>query len=149
MKVAEVMSYRPVTISAFDTVQAAAQLMRAHVIGVLPVLEQGELVGVVTDRDLVVRCIALGEGPGTSVREVMTEEPATCRPEDPLAAAIERMIAARVRRLIVIDDAGVAGMLSIDDLVLVDEARPMAFRVLQQVAAVRGELDGTLAEPWM
>ena len=144
MRVADVMSHRPLMIDAFDTVEVAAQLMRAQVIGTLPVVEQGELVGVVTDRDLVLRCMAPGEKPWeTFVREVMTPNPATCRAEEPLLDAIERMIARRVRRLIVVDDEGVAGILSVDDLVLSHDTQPMVFMVLEKAAQMHGgELEG-------
>jgi CBS domain-containing protein len=142
------MSYRPIAIGAFESVQSAAQLMRAQVIGILPVVERGRLVGVVTDRDLVVRCLALGARPwDTYVREVMTDDPATCRPEEPVAVAIERMIGARVRRLIVVEGTDVVGLLTTDDLVLVDETRSLALRALQHLAALRGEIDGMFTEP--
>jgi CBS domain-containing protein len=137
------MSSRPVVIDAFASVQAAAQQMRAHAIGVLPVVEHGNLVGVVTDRDLVVRCVATGGLPWeTYVREVMTEDPATCRPAELLTAAVERMIARRVRRLIVVDAGGVVGLLSTDDLVLLDETRVMAAQVLQHRAVLDGSIHG-------
>jgi CBS domain-containing protein len=141
------MSHQPIVVDAFDTVQEAAQRMRANVIGALPVVEGGELVGIVTDRDLAMRVVAPAEPPWeTYVREVMTRKPAICRRDEPLEAAIERMVSARVRRLIVVDEDGaVAGMVSVDDLVVIEQTCAMALRVLRQLAAMRGELDGTFA----
>ena len=148
MRVADVMSYRPVVVDAYDTTQQAAQLMRAHVIGVLPVLEHERLVGILTDRDLALRVVAPGERPWeTYVREVMSRAPVTCRADEPLDVAVERMQRRRVRRLVVVGEAGeVRGVLSVDDLVFIDETRPMALAVLKQIAALRGELDGTFTE---
>jgi CBS domain-containing protein len=147
MKVADVMCYRPYTIGALETIQRAAQLMRANVVGILPVVERGRLVGVVTDRDVVVRGVAHGEPPWElRVGEVMTLDPAVCAPDEPLERAVERMIARRVRRLVVLDGAGVAGVLSLDDLTLGEETQPLALRLLGKLASLRGELDGTLAE---
>jgi CBS domain-containing protein len=147
MKVADVMSYRAHTISAFETVQHAAQVMRANVIGCLPVVDGGRLVGMLTDRDLVVRGLARGEPPWElRVREVMTPDPLVCTPEEPIERAVARMIDGRVRRLVVVDGHGVAGVLSLDDLVLRHETMGLALRLLAHNALLRGELDGTFAE---
>lgn len=146
MKVAEAMSYRPIVIDAYETVQTAAQQMRAHVVGALPVLERGKLVGIVTDRDIVLRAVAPGERPSeTYVREVMTEHPLTCRPSDPLAVAVGNMMSRNVRRTVVLaDDGTVLGVVSVDDLLLIPEMRPLALELLARIAARRGELDGVI-----
>jgi CBS domain-containing protein len=147
-RVADVMSYRPIVIDAFDSVQAAAQVMRAQAVGTLPVVERGQLVGIVTDRDLVLRSTAAGERPWEShVREVMTRDPVVCAPDEKLTTAVERMIARRIRRLIVVDDSGVVGVFSVDDLAAADETQPLALRLLQEVAQSRGlEPYGAFAE---
>ncbi|HEX6838330.1 MAG TPA: CBS domain-containing protein [Polyangia bacterium] len=148
MKVADLMSYQPVIADAYETVQSAAQHMRAHVVGALPVVDRGQLVGIVTDRDLALRVVAPGERPWeTYVREVMSRAPATCRADEELDVAVGRMLARRERRLVVVDEGNaVRGMLSVDDLVFIDETRRMALDVLERIAAMRGELDGTFAE---
>jgi CBS domain-containing protein len=146
MKVSEVMSFGARVIDLRETVQRAAEMMRAAVVGLLPVVDDGELVGVITDRDLVVRSMARdARASKTRVREVMTEEPVTCAPEDPVSEAVEKMIQHDLRRLIVVDGLTVAGILSVDDLALVDETREAAGRVLRALTARRGsEMDGTL-----
>jgi CBS domain-containing protein len=150
MQVADAMSHQPVMIDAFDTVEDAAALMRMRVVGALPVIERGRLAGIVTDRDLVLRSTAHGDRPGEiHVRQVMTEQPVTCRPEEPLELAVERMIARRVRRLIVVDELGVAGMLTLEDLAASpsSESAELALQLLGQLARVRGlELDGSFAD---
>ncbi len=148
MKVSDVMSYLPVFVDAFDTVQVAAQRMRVHVVGALPVLDQGELVGMVTDRDLAIRVVAAGDRPAeTYVHQVMTPDPVTCRADEPLEVAIERMARRCVRRIVVVgvgDD--VRGIISVDDLVLADETQPLATRLLRELASARSDLDGTFEE---
>ena len=142
------MSFQPVLIGAYDTAQEAANRMRGHVVGALPVLESGRLVGILTDRDLAIRVVAAGQRPWeTYVREVMTPHPASCRTDDPLETALERMLARRVRRLVVLDgQSEVVGLLSVDDLVADDRTQPSALRVLRGSAQARGELDGALSD---
>lgn len=143
MKVADFMTYRPSVIGEYDSVYQAALAMRDHVVGALPVVEHDRLVGIVTDRDLVTRAIARGERPWElPVREVMTRHPLICRPDEVLVPAVERMVEQGVRRLIVVDADKVVGILSLEDLALSDEMRPLAMRVLQRRPTSRGELDG-------
>jgi CBS domain-containing protein len=145
MNVADVMCQLPVVIDAFENLEVAAQVMRARVIGALPVVEHEKLVGIITDRDLVLRAVAAGDKPWeTYVREVMTPHPATCRPDETVGNAAERMIGRCVRRLVVVEGDRVVGMLSVDDLALSPATRALAIQVLQRLALVRGiELDGT------
>ena len=142
------MSYQPVLIGAYETAQQAAHLMRAHVVGALPVLESGRVVGIVTDRDLAMRVVATGERPWeTYVREVMTPHPETCSADEPLDAALERMIARRIRRLVVLNgQSEVMGLLSVDDLVADNRTQPLALRLMRSSAPARGELDGLLTD---
>jgi CBS domain-containing protein len=118
MRVSEVMC-RPVSYCAPETgLTAAARLMGDNDCGVLPVVRNGRIVGVVTDRDV---CLAVARRPAseTSVREVMTENVASCRAEDDVRDALSLMASRQVRRLPVVDDrGGVAGVLSMDDVVL-------------------------------
>jgi signal-transduction protein with cAMP-binding, CBS, and nucleotidyltransferase domain len=148
MKVADVMSYRPVVIDAYESVQTAALVMRSQVIGSLPVVEHGRLVGVVTDRDLALRGLIRGTRPeDICVRAVMSEAPATCQRGERLVDAVARMVERRVRRLVVVEDGAVIGVLSVDDLAMLEATRSLAARVLGALAPLRGDLDGPFAEP--
>ena len=93
---------------------AAARAMRDAGTGFLPVLEGGTPVGVVTDRDLVIRFLAEGSGDAetTLVGEVMSRDVATIGPDEDLAAAGDAMRDREVRRLVVIEDGAVVGVLS-------------------------------------
>jgi CBS domain-containing protein len=97
----------------------ASRRMRASGCGSLIVLgPNGRIAGIVTDRDLA---LALGDTRDAGflrVDEVMSHHVQTCRPDDDLAVALERMATAHVRRLPVVDDGDVKGLISIDDIVL-------------------------------
>lgn len=119
MLVREVMTRHAATIGADDTVEAAGRRMRELGIGALPVLDRGQLAGIVTDRDLAVRAVAAGADPRrTHVREAMTPQVVACREDDDLEDAARRMEERAVRRIMVLDREGeLSGMLSVEDLV--------------------------------
>lgn len=104
-----IMTRNPMSCVPSDPVTLAAERMRRANVGALPVLEgeDGWLVGIVTDRDLVMRAIARGlPSDATCVSDVMTRDVATCLPGDPIEKAVERMEERHVRRLPVVDDDG-------------------------------------------
>jgi len=106
----DVMTRELVYCEPGDPVTRAAELMRAHDIGSLPVVESrasGRLIGIVTDRDLVVKVVA-GTRPvdAAMVRDAMTPNPWSCRAEDALDNALSIMAERQVRRLPVVDTEG-------------------------------------------
>jgi CBS domain-containing protein len=109
-----------VTITAEDTVEKAARVMRDRHVGCLIVTRHGRPAGVVTDRDLVVRVVAAGRNPTTSpVGEFVTYDPITVTVHEGIETAVERMRRHGVRRLPVVDDEGVAvGIVTADDLLV-------------------------------
>lgn len=117
MLVKEVMSTNPIYIAANETASAAARLLSRHNIGALPVVQGKKLVGIVTDRDLVLRCVAAGTLPDdTPVARVMSQRLVTVSPGDSLQTAAEKMSAEQVRRLPVVEGRELVGMLSLGDL---------------------------------
>ena len=121
MQVKDVMSGQPIAIAPGEPVAAAARLLAQHNIGALPVCSGGQLRGMVTDRDIVLRCVAAGQDPGqTPVQAVMTRRLITVAPEDPLAIAAQLMAQEQVRRLPVIENGKLCGMVSLADLALND-----------------------------
>jgi CBS domain-containing protein len=105
MKVKEVMSVHVHVLAADDTVETAAQLMLREDIGSVPVHDGDKLIGMVTDRDIVVRGIAAGRDASTPIREIMSTGVKYCYDYDTVEAVARNMAELQVRRLPVVDDA--------------------------------------------
>jgi CBS domain-containing protein len=118
MRVGEVMTKVVVTVPAEATIAEAAELMKMHDVGFLPVVAADTLIGVVTDRDLVIRGICERANPFlTPVRAVMSGSPVWCYAHDVLTDAADILADNRVRRLVVVDSNNkLVGLLSLDDL---------------------------------
>jgi CBS domain-containing protein len=112
----EVMSENPTSVEASATIQEAAQLMDKEDIGNVLVVENGEVQGIVTDRDIVVRVLAQGNGPDASVREACTTDLETLGPDDSIEDAIKKMEQGDIRRLPVVEDGKPVGIVSLGDL---------------------------------
>lgn len=114
----EVMKPNVVTCREYDSIHRAAFMMKSWRVGFLPVTDREDrLVGVVTDRDLVVRALAEERPAATQVRAVMSREPVTCRPEDELWMAEQRMTDGRKSRIPVVDtERRCLGVISLSDL---------------------------------
>ena len=106
----------PVTVEASATVEEAAKLMDQNDIGDVLVVENGEVQGIVTDRDIVVRVIAKGNGADASVREAATTDVETIASDTSIDEAVQKMEQANVRRLPVVDDGKPVGVISLGDL---------------------------------
>jgi CBS domain-containing protein len=107
-KCEEVMTKKIVCCLPDDTVAKAAQLMKSENIGAIPVIENQQtpkLVGIVTDRDLALKIVAVGrDAKSTKVEAVMTREVVTCHPEDDLQKALDAMSKHQLRRIPVVDN---------------------------------------------
>lgn len=135
MTVDEVMRTKVFSVPAEATAQQAAEVMREHGIGFLPVLEAGKVIGVLTDRDIVVRSTARGDAPDrTRVGAIATPEVIACGPYDSIAQVEHLMEQNMVRRLIVLDDERrPLGVVSLDDLATEPGAQQEAGDVLEHV----------------
>ncbi len=118
MQISDIMTPNPRTVQPGDTVQAAAQAMDELNVGVLPVCDGDTLIGLVTDRDIVVRSVSAGQDPRTAtVADAMTADPRTLRTNDSPEDAISMMEEHQLRRVPVLDaDGKVAGIVSLGDL---------------------------------
>jgi CBS domain-containing protein len=107
MRARDVMTRDPIVVTPDEQVAKAAEIMRERDVGIIPVVddrEQRHLRGVITDRDIVVRCVAAGHGPDCRVADHMTDAHLdTVRADAPVDAVIERMGRDRVRRIPVVD----------------------------------------------
>jgi CBS domain-containing protein len=117
VKVEEIMTRDPATLRPESTCSEAATVMKREDCGSLPVVKDGKLVGIVTDRDIVVRGIAGGKDPTKLVvSEVMTPGPATVTPSTTAEDASKLMSLKQVRRLPVVENGRLVGMVVIGQL---------------------------------
>lgn len=137
MKLKEIMNQSVVKIHPKESVSVAARLLERHNIGVLPVCESdGKLCGIVTDRDLVIRCMASNRSPeNTRVQEIMTGRIISASPEMETSAAAHLMGREQIRRLPILDGGKLCGMVSIGDLVGREESSIDAADAMEGICA--------------
>lgn len=118
MKVRDIMTDSVIGIGAEETVEVAARQLAHYNIGALPVLDKtGKICGMVTDRDLVIRCVAAGQSAAnTTVRQVMTKQVVSAQPDMDVGVAAHLMGRQQVRRLPVTQNGKLCGMVSLGDL---------------------------------
>lgn len=122
--VSDVMTATPVTLPATSMVADAAQAMRSSDIGDVIVLDDGEICGIVTDRDIVVRTIATGKDPAmTPLREICSQELTTIEPDARVSDAMKLMRDKAIRRLPVVQGGQPVGVVSLGDLAFEREAK--------------------------
>jgi CBS domain-containing protein len=123
MEVSRAMSSHVKIASPNQSIKDAARVMAAIDAGVLPVAQNGRLEGMITDRDIAVRAVALGMDPGTPVREIMTEEVRYCFEDDELDDVAREMAELKVRRMPVLNhQERLVGILSLGDIALATAA---------------------------
>ena len=137
MRVRDLMSKSVVTITPEESAALAARLLSRHELGALPVCAaDGTLAGIVTDRDIVTRCVAAGEEPGrVPVRDIMSPAPSVITPETPISDAARLMAQRQVRRLPVVEPGHVVGMLSLGDLARSRRTDTEAAEALSDISA--------------
>ncbi len=112
MKVRELMATEPISVEPKATLGEVATLMKQQDCGSIPVVEGGRLVGIVTDRDIVVRGVAAGKDPKTQrVSEVMSANPVTIGPDDDVTDAEKKMADRQIRRLPVVEAGKLVGII--------------------------------------
>lgn len=117
MKIRDIMVSNVETAEPDDTLDEIAMMMREQDVGAIPVVEDGELIGIVTDRDIVVRCIAEGKDPtDVAADEVISSDIHTVQPDDDLENARRIMAKYQIRRLPVLENGSLVGMVSLGDL---------------------------------
>ena len=118
MLVKELMTAAPVSLETDEPVAAAARLMRERNIGAMPVCDpDGRLVGMLTDRDIVIRCIASDRNAAeTRVADIMTTGAVVAETKEPLEDALQRMEREQIRRLPVTENGRLVGMISLADV---------------------------------
>lgn len=136
MKLQELMTRQVVTVNPEESVAVAARMMTRYNIGSMPVCgSDGKLYGLVTDRDLVIRCMASGGGADMKVRDVMTTGLVTAAPDMEASAAAGLMGRKQIRRLPVVEHGHLCGMISLGDLAKREESVYDATDALAEISS--------------
>lgn len=135
----EIMTHNVTTATREMSLQAVAALMRDGDMGSLPVVENGKLVGIVTDRDIVVRAVAEGREARAAIGDVMTTEIFAVRAEDFVFEAIRLMGDRQVRRVPVINENGeLVGIIAMADVALETEDEREIAETLEEISSGAG-----------
>lgn len=134
MQISEVMTANPQVAKPSDTVADVARRMDKVDAGAIPVVEDGRILGIITDRDIVLRVVGEQRSFDTKVSEVMTTEVQTCREDASIADVIYQMTDKQVRRILIVDDADkLTGIVSLGDVAQEASARK-AGGVLEEIS---------------
>ena len=136
MKVKDCMTKNVICVGEFESADVAARLMARYNLGSLPVRRlDGSLSGMVTDRDIVVRCVAAGDDPEcTRVAEIMTRRILAAEPDRSVDEAARLMAREQVRRLPVQEHGRLVGMVSLGDVAVRPDYTMEAGEVLQEIS---------------
>ena len=137
MLVKDIMTPNLITANQADTASRAARLLYRHNIGAVAVLgNDGKIRGIVTDRDLALRCIAAENDPEeTSLRDVMSRCVITCEATDTLEDAVNKMENAQIRRLPVTENGKPAGMLTLGDIAKHNSCQTLSSHALSEISS--------------
>jgi CBS domain-containing protein len=135
MQVKDVMTKSIASVNANDSVERAAQLMKEYNIGSVPVCEGEKVIGILTDRDIALRSVADGmNGKIQSVREVMTSNPVIASPSTDIQDAARIMSERQIRRLPVVENNSLVGMISLGDLAVEPKLEESAEEALKNIS---------------
>lgn len=136
MKVRDLMTKSVISLKPQDTLIDAAKLMFEHNIGIIPIVDDNDYpLGVVTDRDIVIRGIAQNHHVKTHLEDIMTTNLITVYPDDSIAYATDLMGERQIRRLLVINDDGkLVGILALADISTTEENDEKAKEALSQIS---------------
>jgi len=143
MRIQDIMTKDPSCVTADATVREAAQVMNREDVGIVPVVEgqsNRRLVGVITDRDIAIRCIAEGKDGSSRVRDVMsTGDLATCSQNDDVDTVMEAMRSEKVRRIPIVDERGtLVGIVSQADVLRKASDGSEAERTVERISEPGG-----------
>jgi CBS domain-containing protein len=142
MNIRDVMTLNPRTVSPEDTIQSAARIMRDLDTGVVPVVENGRPVALLTDRDIVVRAVAEDGQLNRPIREIATGQVISATPDMSTREAADLMSEHQVRRLPVVENERLVGIVSIGDLAVKEGKDGRVGDALQHISEGVKEREG-------
>ncbi|MHC6181152.1 CBS domain-containing protein [Clostridium sp. JNZ X4-2] len=117
MKVKDIMTKSVISLKADDTIERAAEIMEQNNIGAVPVCEGNKIIGIITDRDIAIRSGVKGESYNSrTVRDIMSSNPVTASPDMDLRDASRIMSERQIRRIPIIENESIVGIVSLGDL---------------------------------
>jgi CBS domain-containing protein len=135
MKISEIMSKDVISLSVEDTVERAAMLMKEHNIGSIPVRSEDKVVGIITDRDIITRCVAEGSDMKIQrVREIMTSNPVLADINIKVEDATRIMSERQIRRLPIVSNNELVGMISLGDFAVEPNLHKEASEALSEIS---------------
>lgn len=135
MKIQEIMTTDVTSVAPDTSVVEAAKLMKAEDIGSVPVCEQSKVVGILTDRDIIIRSVAEGKNPqATKVSEIMSSKVETVTPDTDLDEVSNLMSDRQIRRVPVVENNKLVGIVALSDIALEDEFYMEASEALTDIS---------------
>jgi CBS domain-containing protein len=135
MKVSEFMTKDIASVNREDTVERAAQMMKEYNVGSIPVVSENKIVGIVTDRDIVLRSAAEGENiERQQVKDIMTSNPVVGKPDMDVHEAASLMSDRQIRRLPIVDKDNLVGIVSLGDLAVEPKLQDDAESALKDIS---------------
>jgi CBS domain-containing protein len=137
MRVSEVMTRHVEIMNPRQSIQEAARRMYEMDVGALPIGDNDRLVGMVTDRDIAVRAVALGKSAGTPIRDVMSTDVRYCFEDEDVSHVADKMADQQLRRLPVLNrDKRLVGILTIGDLAVSEQGSPQLQKIGEALAGI-------------
>jgi CBS domain-containing protein len=137
--VREIMTSDVETCSLLDNVFEVAQKMKQYNVGAIPIVDGDRLVGMITDRDIVIRCIAEKHPPSSKVQDIMSEQLVTVSPDTPTDEAARLMSEHQIRRLPVVDGERLVGIVSLGDFAVRELTDNQAKQALSEISEPSNE----------
>jgi len=134
LKLKDIMSVNIAKVDSNDSIEKAAQLMKQHNVGSIPVCKNNSVVGIVTDRDIAIRSVARGQSTHQTVNEVMTQNLVTGSPDMDVHDAARIMGQKQIRRLPVVDNDSLVGMVSLGDISVEPKLQDNAEQALSSIS---------------
>lgn len=139
MKVRDIMNSRVTSAMPGDSIASAARLMAEEDVGSLPIVDNGKVIGMLTDRDIAVRGVAAATSPECEIRRIMSEEAITCSPDDAVEDVLEIMSNEQIRRLPVCESGGkLVGIVALADAAHRDPDKSEVGKALDEICEPTG-----------
>lgn len=133
MKLREVMTKETFSCKPDDSLQQVAKTMKEHDVGSLPIVENDKVVGIITDRDIVIEALAENRT-DASAKDIMTSNPITATPDTDLEEASITMAEYQIRRMPIVENDKLVGYVAIGDLAVKDETDEEAGEALSEIS---------------